>query len=255
MILLEAHALTITNGNKPVCINQDFRLQAGEIWGVLGPNGIGKTSLLHTLAGLRKPLSGQVTLREKPLASYDRKHLATYLGIVFQDSQDTFPATVLETVLMGRHPYLSEWAWESVEDIRLCMAALEQVALATLAQRQVNTLSGGERRRLALAILLAQNPSVCLLDEPTNHLDLHHQMVLLELIVQKTLQRNGGVVMVLQDVNLVPRFCTHALLMHNADSWISGSVVDVMTTTNLQLLYQHSIRKLVDNGVMLFYPE
>jgi len=254
MNLLSAQTVSVANGSKPVCSGLDFCLGSGEVWGVLGPNGIGKSTLLHLLAGLRQPDTGTVLLHDRPLSGYDSKSLAASVGILFQDSQDTFPSTVLETVLMGRHPHLSYWAWETVEDIRVCMSALEQVSLAAMAHRQINTLSGGERRRLAIATLLVQQPTVWLLDEPTNHLDIHHQIVLLEMIVQQVKQNNGGIVMVLQDVNLVPRFCTHALLMVDVDQRVSGPVEEVMTVTNLQLLYQHTIREIQQEGIRLFYP-
>jgi iron complex transport system ATP-binding protein len=254
MSLLTAKSVTLVNGRKTVCQHLDFSLERGEIWGVLGANGIGKTTFLHTLGGLRNPDSGEVWLHERLVSHYDRKSLAAITGILFQDSQDTFPATVLETVLMGRYPHLSFWAWETAADVRLCMDALEQVSLAAMADRQINTLSGGERRRLAMATLLVQQPVIWLLDEPTNHLDMHHQIVLLEMMVQQAMHHQGGMVMVLQDVNLVPRFCTHALLMVNADQRISGPVTEVMTTANLQLLYQHTIKEVRQDGVRFFYP-
>jgi len=255
MSLLSARMVSVANGGQPVCKGMDFCLDNGEVWGVLGANGIGKTTLLHMLAGLRQPDTGMVLLHDRPLSSYDSKSLATHVGILFQDSQDTFPATVLETVLMGRHPHLPYWSWETAADIRVCMSALEQVSLAAMAHRQINTLSGGERRRLALATLLVQQPTVWLLDEPTNHLDVHHQIVLLEMIVQQVKHHAGGIVMVLQDVNLVPRFCTHVLLMANVEQRVSGPVEEVMTVANLQLLYKHTFREIQQDGVRFFYPD
>jgi iron complex transport system ATP-binding protein len=135
------------------------------------------------------------------------------------------------------------------------MSALEKVSLATLASRQVTTLSGGERRRLALATLLVQQPQIWLLDEPTNHLDLHQQMILLALVVRQASLNNGGVVMVLQDVNLVPRFCTHVMLMVDADTRIQGTVDEVMTGENLCRLYGHTISMVQQGQIRLFYPE
>ena len=116
-------------------------------------------------------------------------------------------------------------------------------------------LSGGERRRLAIATLIVQNPRIWLLDEPTNHLDLHHQIVLLELIIRKVTAVQGALLMVLHDVNLVSRFCTHAMLMIDSQTIICGPIHDVVTRTNLERLYRHPIQQIQGNGMDYFFPE
>ncbi|MFW6346566.1 MAG: ABC transporter ATP-binding protein, partial [Halomonas sp.] len=153
-----------------------FTVEGGQTWGVLGPNGAGKTTLLHTLAGLRPPRSGDVWLGERSLTDLRRRAVSQQLGLVFQDRQDGFPATVLETALVGRHPWLSPWQMEGGDDLARAEQALARLDVDHLADRLVNTLSGGERQRVSIATVLTQNPDIWLLDEPTNHLDLHHQV-------------------------------------------------------------------------------
>jgi len=254
MSLLEARSVSVSAGNKLICTGMDFQLERDECWGILGTNGVGKTTLLHVLAGLKNPDQGDILVNGRMIGGYQRKALARQVGILFQDSHDSFPVTALDTVLTGRHPHLPFWALESADDIAMSMQALEQVSLSATAHRMVNTLSGGERRRLSLATLLVQGPEIWLLDEPTNHLDVHQQIVLLDLIVKKVINTGGGIMMVLHDVNLVTRFCTHALLMVDPDTWICGPVADVITVANLQALYRHSIGMIESGGNRYFYP-
>lgn len=254
MSLLEARSLSVAIGERVLCRNLDLRLEAGQCWGLLGANGIGKTTLLHTLAGLRPVRDGDIFVDGISIHALDRKNVARKIGLLFQDSRDTFPATVMETVLGGRFPHLSPWRLETGEDRDMAAASLDLVGLSDLHYRQVNTLSGGERRRLALATLFTQSPDLFLLDEPTNHLDLHHQITLLNLVTERA-GRNGGVFMSLHDVNLVTRFCSHAVLMIDADTIITGPVKDVVDSDALSRLYRHSIREVTDNGRRYYFPE
>jgi len=254
MTMLETKSLAVSVGNKTVCKHMDYKLGQGECWGVLGINGIGKTTLLHVLAGLRQPDRGEILIEHSNINSYPRKSLATKIGLLFQDSEDTFPGTVMETVLAGRYPHLPFWSLESANDIDLARNALAELDLLSMSERQVNTLSGGERRRLAIATLFVQDPAIWLLDEPTNHLDLHQQIVILETIVNKVADRNGAAMMVLHDVNLLARFCTHALLMIDANTLLGGPVEDVLNVENLQRLYHHPVRIMEDDRMKLFYP-
>ena len=128
-----------------------FSIEPSQRWAVLGPNGAGKTTLLHTLAGLRKPRSGQVLLNDSPLQSYRRKQVAREIAVVFQERHDGFPATVLETALIGRHPYMAPWDVETDVDMELARQALAAMALSDYEHRLVSTLSGGERQRLAIS--------------------------------------------------------------------------------------------------------
>ncbi len=248
MTLLATRGLVVRIADRPICNALDLTLALGEVWAILGRNGAGKTTLLHTLAGLRTPRSGTVCMDDRDLCEWDPMALARRRGVLFQDSNDTFPATVLETVLTGRHPHLSFWALESAADQAMAEAALAQVELAADAHRLVNTLSGGERRRVAIATLLVQSPTIWLLDEPSNHLDLRHQVELLTLLVQQARRNNGLLMMSLHDVNLALRFCTHALLMVDADTVIAGPVGEVINGENLRKVYGYPVRR-VGEGV------
>lgn len=255
MTLLSARSVSISIGGKPICNGLDFDMEQGQQWGVLGGNGVGKTTLLKYLAGLFPLETGGIDIHGTSVNQWKRKELARELGVLFQDSEDTFPTTVMETALIGRHPYLPFWSFEGKADIGIAGQALVDVSMSDMAHRQINTLSGGERRRLAIATLIVQNPRIWLLDEPTNHLDLHHQISLLELIINKVEAVQGTLMMVLHDVNLVSRFCTHAMLMIDHETIICGPISEVVTRDNLELLYHHPIHEIRTDEGCYYFPE
>lgn len=232
----------------------DLTMETGQIWGVLGPNGVGKTTLLHTLAGLIAPRTGWVSLEQKPLPEWHRLTLAQQVGMMFQEHQDGFPATVLETALLGRFPHLSPWEMESRDDIEMAKSALDYLELSDLAERSISQLSGGERQRTALAALLTQDPSVWIVDEPTNHLDLHHQVAVMKLLQAKA-QANKLVVMSLHDVNLASTWCSHVLLLYPDRPAMMGRAEDLLTLELLQPLYQQSLVQGEIEGRLVFLPK
>ncbi|MFO8005965.1 ABC transporter ATP-binding protein [Thioalkalivibrio sp.] len=239
--LLTLEDLVIDIPGRAAGMALDFPVLPGQCWGLLGPNGAGKTTLLHTLAGLRRPRAGRVLLDGKGLQNVPRRRIAQRLGLVFQDHYDGFPSTVLETALIGRHPFLRAWNMESAADHDLARRALTQMDLEALAGRQVQTLSGGERQRLALATLLTQDPPLWLLDEPTNHLDLHHQVAVLDLVRREVGARRRGAVLALHDLNLAVIYCTHLVLMYPDGGMCWGPTDDIFHVQALERLFQQKL--------------
>ncbi len=230
-----------------------FTVAPGQVWGVLGPNGAGKTTLLHTLAGLRPVRRGEVALAGRPLGRWRRRRIAQRLAVVFQESYDGFPATVLETALIGRHPYLSPWDLETAEDIETARQALRRMELDGLEERLVSTLSGGERQRLAIATALTQAPSIWLADEPTNHLDLRHQVAVMELLRSEA--RDGrAVFLCLHDVNLAARWCDRILLLDPDGGACWGSTESMLVPAALERLYGQRLEAAQINGAKVFVP-
>ena len=215
----------------------------------------GKTTLLHTLAGLHAPQAGTIHLEDQLLSAMSRRHIAQRLGVLFQHNQDPFPSTVQETVLIGRHPYLTAWRWEGEEDRLQAHHALAQMELVDMALRQVETLSGGERQRLAIATLLAQDPQLFLLDEPANHLDFHHQIMVMNLLVQHVRQMYKALLMVLHDVNMVMRYCDHVVLLVGDENILSGTTDEMLTRENLEKLYKHPVHCIEAQGRRIFVAE
>jgi len=244
MSLLSTQALHITIGTTSVCCNLELKINSGDRWCVLGRNGTGKTTLLYTLAGLRPPDSGTIAVHSRALHTLPRKSVAQHIGLLFQDHTDAFPASVLETVLTGRHPWLGALQWESNQDLTLARDALQAVGLGDMETRMVNTLSGGERRRVGIACLLTQQPQLLLLDEPTNHLDIHHQIRMLDLMKEQVTNSRKALFMVMHDINLAIRYCNRFLLLFGEGETLQGTTETVLTRDNLERLYQHPLQAI-----------
>jgi iron complex transport system ATP-binding protein len=252
--LLSAYGLGVTIAGHQVCSDLDLAVMPGQCWAILGRNGAGKTTLLHTLAGLRSPAAGTIELHGKPLAATARRDVARLRGLLLQDDSDAFPATVLESVLVGRHPHLSRWQWEGAEDVRIARDALAAADMAGTEARDVRTLSGGERRRVALAALLAQQPRLFLLDEPSSHLDLSHQLTLLERLATVVRRDDKALIMVVHDVNLAARYCDHALLLADGEA-VAGPAQELLTAERLSAVYRVSLRQIAGPRGNLFAPD
>jgi iron complex transport system ATP-binding protein len=252
---LATRQLSLHIGARRLVQALELEVRPGQCWCILGRNGSGKTTLLHCLAGLRPAQAGEVLLNGARIHALPRRQVARQLGLLSQDYEDVFPATVLETALCGRHPHLSPWAWESAEDAARARAALTRVGLAELAGRAVGTLSGGERRRLGIATLLTQDPRFLLLDEPTNHLDLHQQIEVLELLSGLARSGDKALVLVLHDVNLAARFCDHALLLYEDGQHGAGPAAELLTTEHLSRLYGHPMREITGQAHPMWIPE
>jgi len=241
--LLDASDLTLRAGTRELVRGLSLRVHSGELWCVLGPNGSGKTTLLHTLAAVRAPSSGRVVLMGCDVAHTPPEQLARRRGLLTQTVHDSFAASALEVVLLGRHPHHDRWSFDDDEDRRVAHDALAAVDAATLAARDVTTLSGGERQRVAIAALLAQCVPLMLLDEPTAHLDLKHQIGMLEHL--RGLVRSGehAAVIALHDLNLAARFASHALVL-GAGSAVGGRTDEVMTESTLSAAFEYPLRRV-----------
>jgi iron complex transport system ATP-binding protein len=255
--LLEARGLAVSIGGHRVCDALDWQVGAGDTWAILGRNGVGKSTLLTTLAGLRGQDAGLLAIGGHALPQSGTgpaaRALARVRGYLAQQQMDPFASTVMETVLVGRHPHLGRWDWESAADRRIASAALAEVALHGFAERDVQTLSGGERQRLAVAQLLTQQPQLFLLDEPLTHLDLTHQVAVMDLFASRA--ANGtAMIAVLHDPGFAARYCRQALLLFGDGEWRAGAAEDVITAGNLTRLYGHPLREVRADGQRWFFP-
>ena len=248
---LAAASVSVGAGGRELVRELTVAFAPGEVVAILGRNGSGKTLTLHTLAGLRPPDCGSVTLDGEPIASLRRRAVALRLGLLPQDLEDAFVTTAMETVLIGRHPHLALWQWETAEDERLAREALAAVDMTAFAGRRTDTLSGGEQRRVAVASLLAQQPQIFLLDEPTNHLDPHHQLAVLGLFRQLA-DTGRTVISTLHDPTLAARFADRVLLLLGDGRWSLGPTATTLTAQALSELYVARMVELRDGARRVF---
>ncbi len=233
---LHCAQLTVTVNDRVLVRELELDISSGSFVCVLGTNGVGKTLTLQTLAGLREPDQGGVTLCGAKLGALTRREIALRLGMLLQIHEDAFPVTVTEGIMMGRYPHMDVWQWPDERDHAAVSEALSALDLADLGDRRLNELSGGERERAALATLWAQDPAIWLLDEPMNHLDPQHQLQVLSLLKKKA--ASGRVVVAsLHNPAMAMRYANQALLLYGDGQWEYGSAAKLLEPERLQRTY------------------
>jgi iron complex transport system ATP-binding protein len=220
-----------------------FDVGSAEVVGVVGPNGSGKTSLLKLLARVYRPNEGTIALFGRNLSTMPQREVARTVALVPQETQQLFPFSVVETVLMGRYPHHhgEKWnagfGWENAEDLAIAEQAMELTDVAHLADRSVTDLSGGERQRCMIARALAQIPRILLLDEPTAFLDLQHQIDICKIIRRLKEERGLTVILVSHDLNLAGQHCDRVMMMNRGTLVCVGTPNEVICRETIRSVY------------------
>ncbi len=225
--LLEFRDVSFSRGSRLLLDRLSFTIDKQDMVALLGPNGIGKTTLLRLATHLLQPGNGNIFLEGKPLSQWSRRGLPRAIALVSQDLEVPFPFCVEEIIGQGRAPYAPMFGGQTSADRKAIDAAMDAVGVTHLRRRIYSELSGGERQRVKIAIGLAQQPKLMLLDEPTQHLDIGRQIELLSLL--RDLNQQGlTIIAAVHDLNLVADNFTSVILLTPEPSWIAGSTADVL---------------------------
>jgi ABC-type cobalamin/Fe3+-siderophores transport system ATPase subunit len=245
---------------KVIAVIGELTLSPGEICVIAGPNGVGKSTTLKTLARQIKPLSGSLSLSDVDIWQMPPKDFAKQVGYVPQLLDPPSTMMVRDLVALGRNPHQIWWSWETAaRDNQAISEALEATDTIALQEKAVGALSGGELQRVAIAMVLAQQTQFILLDEPTAHLDYKHQLQLLSLL--KNMQAQGkGILLVLHDLNLIGRIADTVVLLRSqqtaaATVAATGKAKDVLNRANLLDVYEVNVAIQQDkDGITTYVP-
>lgn len=224
-------------GKKHILRGVDLKLEAGRVYGLVGPNGSGKSSLLKTIARQIDPTSGTVALQGKPAASWGGRAFAREIAYMPQFTPATDGMTVRELVALGRFPWHGTLGRFTKADRDLVEDAIRRTDLERFADRLVANMSGGERQRAWIAMMLAQNASCLLLDEPTSALDLAHQAGVLSLLRELSHERGLTIVVVLHDINLASRYCDELVALNDGRISAHGKPADIVQSDVLKSVF------------------
>jgi len=249
-VFFEVNGINFSYKSKHVLDNVSFSLEADEVVSILGPNGVGKTTLIKCIDKVLKPDSGSVFVEEANLHDMSKKDIAKNVGYVAQRTE-TSRNTVFDSVLLGRKPHF-EWN-VTQKDIRLAGRVLHLLGLDGLALKYVDEISGGEYQLVQIARVLVQQPKVILLDEPTSSLDLSNQHMIMHLIRNIVKKNHMVAIMVIHDLNLAFRHSDKFILMKQGMVYAVGGH-EIITPENIKEVY--NIDSYVENvrGIPVVIP-
>lgn len=218
---------------------KDVRLQVGrgDFVGIIGPNGSGKTTLLKAISATLKPAKGAILLENVDVHSIKKLDLAKKMAVVPQETSILFDFTAFDIVMMGRNPHVDRFRFETSKDVAAVKKAMKLAGCLEFAQREVGSLSAGERQRVAIARAIAQEPSVILLDEPTSHLDINFQLETMALLKDLSDNAKLTVIAVFHDLNLAARYCRTLIIIKDGKILAAGNCADVFTKENIKKAY------------------
>lgn len=240
--MLYADIELIKVGHHVLCQDLQMTFEPGQLYCLLGANGSGKTSLLHTLSGLKSQSLAHVYYGDTLVSQLSAKERAVAIGVLLQEQQLPSLNTVYESLYAARYPHRALWQQPSKADEQAIQFAIEAMELTALLHQPVYQLSGGEQQRLLMGMLFAQTPEIYIVDEPTNHLDIYYQIRTLKWLRQLAHRDNKTIITVLHDINLAYQFADNVCLLHADGRTRHGPVEDTLTACALSTLYHHPVQ-------------
>ena len=256
MTKLEIENINLDYGQRSVIRNLSFHLCPGEFLGLVGPNGCGKTSVIKSLSRVLIPSSGRILLDGKEVSGIPRNELARLIGVVPQNPSLPETFTVFEVVILGRNPHLGLLSAETARDMAIVWQAMERTGITHLAKRRIGELSGGEKQRVTIARVLAQEPQVILLDEPTANLDISQQMGIMDLITGMCRDKNIAGLIAIHDLNVAAQYCTRIIMLKDGKMYAEGTPGEVITAENVREVFdaETSIYPHPENNLPMVLP-
>ncbi|MBO4568383.1 MAG: ABC transporter ATP-binding protein [Candidatus Methanomethylophilaceae archaeon] len=243
---LSINDVCFSYSSVPVLHDVSFKLSGNELVSILGPNGVGKSTLIHCINKILSPTSGTVLIDGKDVSEIKLKELAKQIGYVPYSANDSFPLSVIDTVMIGRHPHAK---WGTLDsDLDMVYDTLRMLGISHLAMRAFNELSAGQHQKVMLARGLVQEPDILLLDEPTSNLDVRHQLDVTKMLRRLSREKGILIVMISHDINIAAKYSDKVILMHEGSVYSIGTPREVITAENLRTVYGVTAEITDDDG-------
>ncbi|NLL95159.1 MAG: ABC transporter ATP-binding protein [Thermoplasmatales archaeon] len=243
---INVNGVAFSYSSTPVLKDINLDLEGNEFVSIIGPNGVGKSTLIHCMNKILTPTEGVVMINGEDIKGIPLKELAKKLAYVPYSGGDAFPLKVVDTVLMGRHPHNK---WKSLDsDLDIVYDTLKLLRIEHLAMRQFNELSAGQHQKVMLARGIVQEPRLLLLDEPTANLDIRHQIEVTKLLKELSVAKDMLVVMISHDLNIASKFSDRMILMHEGTIFAVGTPEEVLTEENIRIVYKVDSNVVMHNG-------
>ena len=252
MVELKVKDVKFSYASVPILKDVYIELATSEILGVVGPNGAGKSTLIRCIDRILKPQHGVILLDGQDIKEMRLMELAKKIGYIPQSATQVFPATVFDTVLLGRRPHIS---WKTSErDTEKVLETLQMLNIENLAMRDINELSGGQQQKVFIACALTQEPDVLLLDEPTSNLDIRHQLEVMNILKDIVREKRISAIMAIHDLNLASRYADRIIMMNSGEIFSAGDPVSALTPENIEHVYGVEVRVNNQDGSPYIVP-
>ena len=249
-IEVNVNDLTFTYNAKkgwaPVLKDVNLEIKGAQLVSILGPNGVGKSTFIHCMNKLLDPTEGIVCINDHPISEIPLKEMAKISGYVPYSASDSFPLTVTDTILMGRHPYSKIGSLD--DDLRIVEETIKLIGIEDLADRLFTELSAGQRQKVMLSRGIAQQPRILFLDEPTSNLDIKYQLEITRMLRRLSRERNMLIIMISHDINIAAKYSDNILILLEGGIFAVGKPEEVITEDIIEKVYDVKVKVTSDGG-------
>ena len=243
---IEIKGVEFGYSSSPVLKNIDLKINGPQLVSIIGPNGVGKSTLIHCINKILSPTKGTVLVEDKDVPGTSLKELALKVGYVPYSANDAFPLSVVDTVLMGRHPHSN---WKSLDsDLDVVYETLRLINIEHLSMRSFDELSAGQHQKVMIARGLVQEPEILLLDEPTSNLDIKHQMEVTRILRNLSQEKDILVIMISHDLNIAAKYSDNMIMLSEGSIYSVGKPSEVLTKENIKAVYGVDSEVVMSHG-------